>query len=78
MYKFTSMQEKQMDILIDHFKKNGYQKEECREAFIAISHNCKTNEDCQELIDWLNKHPEADKEKILLHVYCRRDGIKED
>lgn len=78
MYKFTSMQEKAMDALIDHLKNYGYKKEECREAFCAISHNCNTDEECQELIDWLKEHPKADKEKILLHVYCRRDGIKEN
>ncbi len=78
MMKFSPMKEKQMDALIDHFKKYGYSKEECKGAFLVISHNCKTDEECQELIDWLKKHPDADKEKIMLHVYCRRDGIKED
>ena len=78
MIQFSEMEKKAMDALIEHFKNNGYKHEECKYHFIAISHNCKTDEDCQELIDWLEKHPTADKEKILLHVYCRRDGIKED
>lgn len=74
----TKLEDMAMDALMDHFKANGVPYQETKEPFIVVFHNCKTDEDCQELIDWLKKHPDADKEKILLHVYCRRDGIKED
>ena len=66
------------DVLIKHYKANGYKREEIELNYVVVMHNCKTDEDCEELIEWLKKNPTADKEKILLHVYCRRDGIAEN
>ncbi len=74
----SPIRSKAMDELMNHFKNNGVPYLETKEPFIVVFHNCKTDEDCEELMNWLKKHPNADKEKIMLHIYCRRDGIKED
>ena len=78
MKEKTKLENMAMDKLMEHFKNTGVPYEETKEPFMVVMHNCKTDEECQELIDWLTEHPKADKEQILLHVYCRRDNIKEN